>query len=90
VAEIRVFHRQRFLCRAICPELAGVTLPVREILRARNRRRRDLRATIRDRRRTVEELMELKRGEARTDPPAEEKVPPAKPEKRALKRYFNE
>jgi putative transposase len=90
VAEIRVFHRQRFLCRAICPELAGVTLPVREILRARNRRRRDLRATLRDRRRTVEELMQLKRGEARTDPPAEEKVPPAKPEKRALKRYFNE
>ena len=41
MAEIRVFHRDRFLCQAVCPELAGATVALREILRARNRRRRE-------------------------------------------------
>jgi putative transposase len=49
MAEIRVFHNDRFLCRAVCAELAGVTVPLREILRARNRRRRELRGVLRDR-----------------------------------------
>ena len=42
VAEIRVFHRDRFLCRAVCQELAGETVPLREIVSARKRRRRAL------------------------------------------------
>src|SRR5262249_46771579 len=37
MAEVRVFYRDRFLCRAICQDLAGATIPLREILRARNR-----------------------------------------------------
>jgi len=49
VAEIRVFHADRFLCRAICQELAGQTVPLREIVRARNTRRRQLRETIAER-----------------------------------------
>src|SRR5262249_33857325 len=40
VAEVRVFYQDRFLCRAICPELAGETVTYREIAKARNRRRR--------------------------------------------------
>jgi putative transposase len=90
VAEIRVFHEQQFLCRAICPELAGATIPIREIVRARNKHRRDLQATVRDRRRTVDELMEIKRGDARINKEAEEKSPRAKDKKVTLKRYFNE
>ena len=39
MAEIRVFHEDKFLCRAVCPELAGATVPLRELLRARNRQR---------------------------------------------------
>jgi hypothetical protein len=39
MAEIRVFCQERFVCRAICPELVGETVPLREILRSRNRRR---------------------------------------------------
>ena len=31
VAEIRVFYQDRFLCRAICQELAGATVPLRDI-----------------------------------------------------------
>ena len=34
VAEVRIFHQGRFLCRAICPELAGETIPLREVVRA--------------------------------------------------------
>ena len=35
MAEIRVFHRDKFLCRAICHELAGETLTLGEIIKAR-------------------------------------------------------
>ena len=34
MAEIRVFFNDRFLCRAICQELAGETVPLREIVNA--------------------------------------------------------
>jgi hypothetical protein len=40
LAEIRVFHHDRFLCRAICPELAGRTIGIKDITAARNTRRR--------------------------------------------------
>ncbi len=36
VAEVRVFHEGRFLCRAVCQELAGETVALREIVSARN------------------------------------------------------
>ena len=39
LAEIRVFHEDRFFCCAVCAELAGEAVPARQILRARNRRR---------------------------------------------------
>jgi len=62
MAEIRVFHEERFLCRAICPELAGETIPLRDVLRARNLRRHELRAVLTDRRKTVDALLDLRRG----------------------------
>ena len=36
IAEVRVFHHDRFICRAICQELAGQTVALREIVQARN------------------------------------------------------
>ena len=33
VAEVRVFHEGRFVCRAVCQELAGETVPLREVIR---------------------------------------------------------
>jgi putative transposase len=62
LAEIRVFHEDKFLCRAVCAELAGETVPLQEILRARNRRRRELRGVLRDRESAVNTLLDLKRG----------------------------
>ena len=61
MAEIRVFHRDQFICRAICQELAGETVAVREIVGARNRRRREFRQTLGERRRVVDSLLEAKR-----------------------------
>ena len=45
MAEIRVFHEDKFSCRAVCAELAGATVPLREILRARNRQRENCAAS---------------------------------------------
>jgi putative transposase len=42
MAEIRVFAGAGFLCRAICPELAGTTVSLKDITAARNARRRGL------------------------------------------------
>jgi len=53
VAEIRIFYNEKFLCRAICQELAGETVPVREIVRVRRTRHRELRQIIEDRRRAA-------------------------------------
>ena len=38
LAEIRVFHRGRFLVRAICPDLAAATVSLKEITAARTGR----------------------------------------------------
>lgn len=62
VAEVRVFYHDRFLCRAICQELAGTVVPLRDIIRARNRHRRDLRQILRDRAQVVESLLTMHRG----------------------------
>jgi putative transposase len=91
MAEVRVFHEDKFLCRAVCAELAGETIPLREILRARNRRRRELRGVLRDRQTAVNTLLDLKRGEITEDndeQPARDK--PASRAAPALKRYRNE
>jgi putative transposase len=60
LGEIRVFHQDRFLCRAICAELAGQTIGLKEILQARNRHRRALRRTLAERAAAVEALLAIK------------------------------
>jgi putative transposase len=91
MAEIRVFHQAQFVCRAICPDLAGETVPLRDILRARNRRRRELRTILRERKKIVDALLEVKRANGVTAEPTEA-VQAEENEKRkpALKRYINE
>jgi len=97
MAEIRIFHDHRFVCRAICAELAGDTIALRDIIQARNRRRRDLRHTLHERAHTVEVLVDAHRGAAPgptslvppplAPPPEDHRGRVATPR---LKRYFNE
>jgi putative transposase len=96
MAELRVYFDNAFLCRAINPELAGETVALKDIMRARNRRRRELRTTLAAREATVEALLRLRRG---LEPDPELSVPDADsssaalappPERPRLKRYYNE
>jgi putative transposase len=92
VAEVRVFHQGRFVCRAVCKELAGETVPLREVIRARERRRRELRRTLEDRRKAVDSLLEARRGGV-TGSTAEvvPEVTPGPPRPaRTLKRYADD
>ena len=91
IGEIRVFHEERFLCRAICAELAGVTIPLREIIRARNRRKKELRSVLRDRQQTVDTLLAIKRAAVQgTENPQPPKPAPITQPGTTLKRYRNE
>jgi putative transposase len=87
MAEVRVFHQRRFLCRAVCQELARETVGFREIANARDRRRRELRRAVLDRRRLVESLWQAKHwgstSEMSAEPPTDPSPAPGK-----LKRYF--
>jgi len=57
LAEIRVFHHDRFLCRAICPALAGTTIALKDIVQARRARQRALAADLRARQSLVDALL---------------------------------
>jgi putative transposase len=64
LAEIRVFFEDRFVCRAICPELSGQTVSLKEIVAARQAQRRQLRGEIVEREALVKRYVkESMRGE---------------------------
>jgi putative transposase len=88
MAEIRVFHQDRFVCRAICQELAGSTISLKEIEKARSERRKQVRAGLSTRTAVVEHFIAVHHEEA---PPPQ--VPEKKPEpagRPKLKGYINE
>lgn len=90
MAEVRTFHNDRFLCRAICQEIAGSTLTLREIVRARDVRRRQLRHTLQERRQAVESLLDAKRWNIPPDTEGEKEHKRQAPAGPKLKRYFND
>jgi putative transposase len=57
LGEVRVFHRNRFLCRAISPEHAGRALTLKDIQAARTAHRRALRDQLNHRRAAVSEYL---------------------------------
>lgn len=90
MCEIRVFHRDAFLCRAIAADLAGEAMPLREIVRARNGPRKDLRTLLRDRQQAVDTLLAIRRGEI-PEETVHGKLPlPAPASRPSLKRYTRE
>lgn len=86
MAEIRVFYRDAFLCRAICPELAGQTISLKDIIQARNARRHQVRQAVDDRLTVVEQFIAVHQPDP-SAPPPEPEPPLATPR---LKRYLNE
>jgi len=89
MAEVRVYHQGHFLCRAICQELADRSVSLKDIIRARADRRRQLRAGLSEREALVEALLAVHRPLPDPPlPPPEE--PPPTPSAPALKRYYNE
>ncbi|MGH3155249.1 MAG: Mu transposase C-terminal domain-containing protein [Streptosporangiaceae bacterium] len=88
MAEIRIYCQGRFLCRAICAELADRTVSLKEITAARNARRRELRSQLGERASVVDRLIAVHR----TPPPAilaPQQAPASHPATR-LKRYREE
>ncbi|WP_406311834.1 Mu transposase C-terminal domain-containing protein [Streptosporangium sp. NBC_01639] len=83
ITEIRVYLRQpdgtdgTFLCRAICPELSGETIGLKEITAARNARRKHLRGQLTTRSTVVDTLLALHN----------EPLPAAYPATTALRRW---
>ena len=86
LAVIRVFYQERFLCQAVCAELAGQQVSLKEVIQARTQQRKRIRQAIKERLSVVEQLQASKSSEPSLSP-IEPAVPPTTPR---LKRYFNE
>jgi putative transposase len=82
LSEIRVFHQNRFLCRAVSHEHAGRNVSLKDIETARTAYRRSLRTQIRER---VEQVTDFL--------PAPETTPALLPAERGrkprLRTYFD-
>jgi putative transposase len=87
IAELRVFYQDAFLCRAICAELAGQTISLKEIQAARTAQRKTLRETLTDRQQVVERYLAVHRPPEMRPP---EESEPSTPPPPRLKRYMNE
>lgn len=90
LGEIRVFHRDRFLARAVCAELAGRTLALKDLTAARNARRRELRRGIRERDSLVDRLLAVHDHDYHAHPPAAPVTPVEAELPPRLKRYREE
>ena len=89
MAEIRVFYQDRFLCRAICQELAGATVSLKEIKKARTERRKQVKAGLSTRAAVVEQFLAVHQEETPFPPPGS-REPAETGGRPRLKRYINE
>lgn len=90
LAEIRVYHGNAFLCRAICQELADQTISLKEVIRARQQRKRELRKTIAERKSLMDTI--LQQPKTKTDTKLQKLTKSKKPheKKHNLKLYQND
>jgi putative transposase len=87
LAEIRVYHQDTFVCRAICQELAGQTVSLKDIEKARSERRKQVRAGLSTRQALVEQFITVHQEEP---PKRSVEAPVETAERPRLKRYINE
>ncbi len=91
IAEIRIYYKSSFLCRAVCQELAGQTITLKEIIKARQRRKRELRETIEKRKSLLDAILETPRQRAdQTSKPKSESENKTQPPRHNLKLYEND
>jgi putative transposase len=86
LAEIRVYHLNRFLCRAVCQELAGQTISLKDIVQARTQRRRQVRDDLKEREKVVDQVLATHPAVA----PCPAPDPTAHPDRPRLKLYIND
>jgi putative transposase len=89
MAEIRVFHQGRFVCRALCQELAGATISLKEIEKARSLRRKQVRTDLSTRAAMVNHYVEVHNIPQLAPKTAETESVPVEAQPR-LKRYIND
>lgn len=87
MGEIRVFHQDGFVCRAVSAEVASQSVTLKEVVAARRARRQDLRNGINQRLSVVDRLLAVHQPEPS---PAMEAPSPASPRRPRLKRYWEE
>ncbi len=87
MAEIRVYHQDRFLCRAVCQELAGHTISLKDIIQARNRRRRELRQTLTEHEALIQTYLDVHQPHSALPIP---EPPETEVSHTRLRRYHNE
>lgn len=75
ITEIRIFHNDRFLCKAVDPEHSGTSITLKDIQAARAARRREVRSQINERIAVVAEYLPDTTPRPVTGPTA----PPSKP-----------
>lgn len=87
MAEIRVYHQEKFIGRAICQELAGRVVPLKEIIRARRQRRKALQDAIKSHEQLVKQYLTTEQN------PSEQVIADestSTPPQSRLKRYRND
>lgn len=85
MGELRVFHRNVFLCRAVNAEHADRSITLKDVQTARSAHRRQLRGTIRERQKRVADLLPPPRPASPTTPAL--KPEPATPKRPRLRTY---
>jgi len=89
MAEIRVFYQDRFICRAICQELAGGTISLKEIEKARSLRRKQVREGLSTRAAMVDRFVAVHH-ESPSEPMTQVAKPVLVEARPRLKRYIND
>lgn len=89
IAEIRIFHEGKFLCRALNYEMAGEKIELKDVLKARNRIKKELKKEIENRKEFASTFLESNNKENSINE-NKDAAKENKPKKRKLKRYFNE
>jgi putative transposase len=85
LSEIRVFHRNKFLCRAVSEEHAGEVVTLKDIQAARRAHRRSLRKTINERVARVVEFLPVQ-----AQNPQVEEHKPSRGQRRTKLRIYQE